>query len=216
MTDEAQLLDWVRQHASPDCIGIVLSAAQRLRSDAPEQQSARQDACRHIFRRIVLAPSAMRFEVDPPALISLLLEKPAEAKREHELGNDASDQASSLTVIERSIIIKRRGIEARIVVGGNASAAREPDPALITLLGRAHTYLRHLTDGSASSIAELAERIGVHRADISRVLPLAFLSPSVTAAILSGRQPVEMTARSIARLVDVPASWRDQAALLLN
>ncbi len=108
--------------------------------------------------------------------------------------------------------MKRRGVEMRMVV--QAGAGREPDQALIDLIARSHIYLNRLTNGSASSIAELADQLGVHRADISRILPLAFLSPQLTESILSGRQPADLTVRTLSRLVDIPASWAEQATLL--
>ncbi|MDO6962318.1 hypothetical protein Q4481_00020 [Rhizobium alvei] len=95
-----------------------------------------------------------------------------------------------------------------------AGAGREPDQALVDLIARAHVYLNRLTNGSATSIAELADQLGVHRADISRILPLAFLSPQLTESILSGRQPADLTVRTLSRLVDIPASWAEQATLL--
>lgn len=214
LSDEAQLVDWVRQLGSADCIAKALSAGQTLRSAEPDQQRARQDALGSSFRRIVLAPGSIRFEVDSAALISLLGVRPLETNIDAGQDGEAQQAHSAASaIIERPIIIKRRGREARIIVGGN-TPARQPDAGLINLLGRAHTYLQRLTDGSVGSIAELADQIGVHRADISRVLPLAFLSPAITVAILTGRQPAEMTARSLSRLVDVPASWNEQAQLL--
>ena len=35
---------------------------------------------------------------------------------------------------------------------------------------------------------------GVNQADVSRVLPLAFLAPAITEAILTGRQPADLSA----------------------
>jgi hypothetical protein len=64
------------------------------------------------------------------------------------------------------------------------------------------------------SIADLANELRVHRADISRILPLAFLSPAITEAILTGRQPADLTARTLSRLIDVAPAWADQATAL--
>jgi site-specific DNA recombinase len=65
-----------------------------------------------------------------------------------------------------------------------------------------------------ASIAELAGELVVHRADISRILPPAFLSPAVTDAILAGRQPADLTVRTLSRRVDIPPNWNDQAKAL--
>jgi len=37
-----------------------------------------------------------------------------------------------------------------------------------------------VTEGSVSTIGELAAELSIHRAVISRILPLAFLSPAIT------------------------------------
>ena len=44
----------------------------------------------------------------------------------------------------------------------------------------AHLMLGMLTDGSGRTIADLASDVGIHIADVSRILPLAFLSPKIT------------------------------------
>jgi site-specific DNA recombinase len=124
----------------------------------------------------------------------------------------SKDPDADIVMIDRPMAIKRRGIESRIVING--AAGREPDPMLVDLIARAHHYLNRLTDGSVSSITELATELSVHRADISRILPLACLSPTITEAILTGRQPVDLTARTLSRLIDVPPAWADQAQVL--
>ena len=91
---------------------------------------------------------------------------------------------------------------------------RVPDQSLVELIGRAHFYLSKLTAPEPLTISELAKSVGSHPADNSRVLPLAFLSPAITDAIFTGRQPVDLTARKLARLIDLPPSWREQASLL--
>ncbi|MBL0374368.1 hypothetical protein JJB09_20340 [Rhizobium sp. KVB221] len=50
--------------------------------------------------------------------------------------------------------------------------------------------------------------------DLSRILPLAFLSPKLTEAILTGRQPADLTLRKLTRGVEVPIEWVKQDELL--
>ncbi len=48
-----------------------------------------------------------------------------------------------------------------------------------------------LTDGLGRTIADVANVVGVHIADASRMLPFAFLAPKIIDAILRGRQPFQ-------------------------
>jgi len=76
-------------------------------------------------------------------------------------------------------------------------------------MAKAHCMLGMMTDGSGRTVADVANETGIHVADVSRLLPLAFLAPKITDAILRGRQPVELTARALMR-DDLPHVWTDQ------
>lgn len=104
--------------------------------------------------------------------------------------------------------LRRRGAEAKLVLEGQ-SPSRKPDDGLVEALTKAHVMLGMLTDGPARTIAEVANETAVHVADVSRILPLAFLAPKITDAILRGRQPVELTARALMR-DDLPHLWTYQ------
>jgi len=67
----------------------------------------------------------------------------------------------------------------------------------------------------ARSLRELAERDGITRRYVRRLVDLAFLSPELVEAILQGRQPVELTATRLTGL-DLPLDWTDQRSLLAN
>ena len=123
------------------------------------------------------------------------------------------EAVSSLFTIDLPIAIKRRGIEKRIVIDNHVQA-RLPDLNLVDLIARANLYVTKLTDGAERSIADVAIHCGVHRADISRILPLAFLSPRIIDAIVTGTQPADLTASTLARAIDLPLGWHDQEAAL--
>ena len=130
--------------------------------------------------------------------------------RSDEIGESSKEP---IHVIDLSITFRRRGQEQRIIIESKLYHP-EPDTNLVDMLGGAHFYLKELTSGSVPSIADLAGELGVHRADISRILPLAFLSPTITDAVLSGRQPAHLTSSHLSRMIDIPASWADQAQAL--
>ena len=57
------------------------------------------------------------------------------------------------------------------------------------MLSRAYLYLGRLTDGAGLTIAVVADLFCVHSADVSRILPIAFLAPKIVEKILDGTQP---------------------------
>jgi len=61
----------------------------------------------------------------------------------------------------------------------------------------------------------LAERDGITRRYVRRLVDLAFLSPELVEAVLQGRQPVELTATRLTEL-DLPLDWTDQRSLLAS
>ncbi len=44
--------------------------------------------------------------------------------------------------------------------------------------------------------------------------PLGLLAPDIVEAILAGRQPIELTAKRLKRIRDLPVSWAEQRRVL--
>lgn len=220
LQDRSVLAGWMQDCPVPaDRIEGALSAAVKMAAILQKQVSAseqQKSIMRTMFRAIRLSPDRIRFEMRKQALVQRLLltwdGKAIDDQAEAEDDTASDDVEDQPLFVDRPIAIKRRGVEARIVIPG--ASGRDPDSLLVDLIARAHLYLGRLTDGSVSSIAELARELSVHRADISRILPLAFLSPDSTDAILTGHQPADLTVRTLARLVDIPPAWTDQARAL--
>jgi site-specific DNA recombinase len=166
---------------------------------------------RLFVHRIDVGHEALRCAIDCKKLIACL-------------GNDFSDQAEPTSTLDApdntSIItlstpwqMKRCGQEARILMPSSSGTGQKPDPVLVDLIARAHLYLETLITTPSPSIAAVADQHGVHPAEVSRILPLAFLTPSITEAILTGRQPAELTGRRLSR-IHLPIAWAEQRALL--
>lgn len=210
LQNRPMIAGWLEQCSPTDGIEPTLRAAselaQSLQGSAPF--AGRKQILHTIFKSITLSAAGIKFEVRWHALTQRLL-RDSRATSSSQNWHQSIDSEEDAIVIERPMTIKRRGVEARIVIAG--ASQRKPDATLVDLIARAHLYLNRLTDGSVSSIAQLANQLHVHRADISRILPLAFLSPAITEAILTGRQPPDLTARTLSRLIEVPPAWADQA-----
>jgi hypothetical protein len=138
------------------------------------------------------------------------------------LGRDVPSPASedpSRSAIEltAAVALKRRGVETKLMLPGlgrpNNSARR--DPALIKAIARGRAWFDELAIGRALSLQALAERDGITRRYIRRLVGLAFLSPELVEAILQGRQPIELTATRLTEL-DLPLDWTEQRRLLAS
>ena len=108
-------------------------------------------------------------------------------------------------------LLNRCGIETRLAIMPSGSGAPEHrDGNLVTLIVKAHQARDHLMGlGSpSSSIATMGQQ------HLSRMARLAFLAPDIIKAILEGRQPKALTARSLLRLSELPLAWNDQRKLL--
>jgi hypothetical protein len=211
LNDRARLSDWISVHAPSSnlqagldrakCIGTIL---------ADETEADRRTILTTVFHKITLATDAITFDVNTPALLQLIgtSDKPTTSTRGASPEADNVHQ-ESLASISLPTSIKRRGNEMRMVIDGEPPT-QNPDTALVNLVSRAHLYLAQLTSKPPLTINDIASQFGVHRADVGRLLPLAFLSPHLLDQILSGRQPVDLTARRLARL-NLPTTWSDQA-----
>jgi hypothetical protein len=89
------------------------------------------------------------------------------------------------------------------------------DPALIRAIARGHAWFDELTTGRVRSLQDLAQRDGITRRYIRRLVGLAFLSPDLVETILRGRQPVELSATRLTAL-DLPLDWVEQRRLLAS
>jgi hypothetical protein len=114
-----------------------------------------------------------------------------------------------------AVRLKRHGHVIRLVQSdGRSLGLPRPHASLINLLARASCWWRQLAQGQFD-IAELARREGVTASYVTRVVRLAFLSPSVTEAILQGRQRPDATSTGLMITGSFPSLWSAQAERLI-
>lgn len=129
-----------------------------------------------------------------------------------EAGGRIPDKAAGeAIVLSVSAMPKRVGIEMRhLVEAPRDRDARKPDRSLLRLLARAHRFRDLILRGDGRSIADLAEETGVGRPYFSRIVRLGFLAPDITAAILDGRQPIDLSAKQLSVTADLAKEWSEQ------
>ena len=108
---------------------------------------------------------------------------------------------------------KRQNGSSRPIVIVPEDAPRH-DPDLIALVADARRWAWELLDGKSPTIQQITDREGLRSGSVSRVLPLAWLAPDITKAILEGRQPPDLTARFLRYLPELPMSWEEQRRVL--
>jgi site-specific DNA recombinase len=109
--------------------------------------------------------------------------------------------------------MKRRGVEKRVVLGGEARPSRI-DLALLKAVARGRRWSSDLLSGRASSVRDIARRAGVAGRYVREILPLGFLSPRIVKAIVEGRQPPELTVIDLTRRLELPLLWSAQERAL--
>ena len=77
------------------------------------------------------------------------------------------------------ITIKRRGQEMRIVIEGPRDKTPDQDQGLMTAIRRARAWFEDLAVAN-KSLAQIAEEAGVSKGYVSRMMPIAFLAPSLS------------------------------------
>lgn len=205
LADRSQLVDWIRSYApSADikqCLDRACNLSHRFANGTPADQRI---ILQNLLHSITLGSEAITFALKASELVTMLAGQPSD------VASDSDDQESldPLKSIKLPVIVKRRGNEMRLVIHGEGQH-RTPDPQLVSLIARAHLYLQHLTRAPDISVNDVANEFGVHRVDVGRILPLAFLAPRFVDQILTGNHPDEMSAKRLAR-ADLPLLWSEQ------
>jgi hypothetical protein len=175
---------------------------------APLDQQA-VEALRTIITRIDIEPGQMTLSLLRDGLCRCLGLTNLQAPIDGMLSSESATATVSLP-----FDVRRRGVESRLVIGGEQQGPPTVDQRLIDTIAKAIDWMQRLTSGATKTTAELAREDGIDDGEISRMLPLAFLAPDIVEAIVQGRQPVALTARYLKRLKPLPASWAEQRRLL--
>jgi len=184
----------------------MLARAPRLAAALSGSPRDRAKLVRGLVEQVIVDEKTIIIKMRPSALLGRDDPSPA--------SEDPSSGAIELTA---AVVFKRRGVETKLILPGldqpNHSARR--DPALIKAIARGRAWFDELVTGRALSLQALAERNGITRRYIRRLVGLAFLSPALVDAIMQGRQPVELTATRLSEL-DLPLDWIEQRKLLAS
>jgi DNA invertase Pin-like site-specific DNA recombinase len=116
--------------------------------------------------------------------------------------------ATDVLTFRAPVSIRRRGPQMKMVVAGQEQT--QPDIKLINALVKARGWAQRLTNGRATSIAQIAAEEKVGAAYVSANLPLAFLAPQLVEQVLSGKWSGKGSL--LRRLAAIDPSWRNQVS----
>lgn len=145
--------------------------------------------------RIVISDAAVRIEIVRSYLANLFA-----------IPLPASGMIEAIR-IEVPTSLRRRGHELRLVYTNPDVRPASRDDKLIELLGKGWAAWDQISTGPWINDATL-------RSHQCRLTRLRFLAPDIVTAIIDGRQPVELTARRLLRISELPHDWAGQRLAL--
>ena len=110
--------------------------------------------------------------------------------------NPASDGRT--VTVRVPISIRRRGGRKLVLAPDGTNVTTGPvrrhiDNAMVKAIARAFRWREMLENGTHATIGEIAVAEKINEAYVGRVLRLTLLAPDLVEAILTGRQPAQVT-----------------------
>jgi site-specific DNA recombinase len=155
--------------------------------------------------RVDINPDRIDINLSRGRLAELLAGQPIDLATRGLGLDDKSEDVVTLTVPAR---LKRVGREMRMLVEASDDRTTA-DLSLLRIIARAHDIQARLIEN------DVAREEQVSAAYIYVLLRLPWLAPDITAAILNGQQPPQLTAKKLMRLTPrLPVDWAAQRSLL--
>jgi hypothetical protein len=200
LTDPSRLTGILRENSSPEIAGRAIEQAKEL-ANCLETESTRYAALRSLVDRVEVTEAAIRILLNTLDLTT-------------HLNIDMRDLKSGEPVLlVVAVELRRLSNQKRLVVPAHIPSTN-PDPVLIKAIVKAHRWFNMLKAGEVASLSELASVEHAGRTYASRIVPLAFLAPDITEAILEGRQPKSLSLDRPFQATPLPLTWDAQRTAL--
>ena len=173
-----------------------------------EMKALSNDVLTSLLHGVLVHDDRIEVQVWKGALLKLLIgqdQDPQADGAEHDLLGSITLQVQAQ--------LKRCGGEVRFLLPPDSAHAKpHPVPSLVRAVARAHDWLAQILRGDVSNQRAIAAATGLDERYISRVLPLAFLAPDLTEAILEGKQSSTLDLGRC--LKPLPPDWKEQRVSL--
>jgi len=190
--------------------GSAAERAEDLARQWPKLETSKQrEFVRNILGRVTVGQTAVWIEIDRTMLLATLLGQKPEALRPwcaHKLG---------ILRLTGDFQVLRRGGELRVISPhGDSSFQGKRVPSLVKAVARARDWYERIVAGEVTTIRQLAQKLGLPRRYVRRILQCGYLSPRITEALLTGKHRPNLTLKEFLR--GVPHDWREQETKLLQ
>jgi site-specific DNA recombinase len=161
----------------------------------PELESSKQhEFVRNILRRVTVGQATIEIEIDKNKFVATLLGHNTEIR-----SSTPPSKLATLKLTRDFQALRARGEVRMIAPQGDAGFERAPVVSLVKVAARAHDWYQRIVAGEISTIGQLAEKSGLTKRYVRRVLQCANLSPQIIEGLLAGKHPPNATAKEIVR-----------------
>lgn len=181
----------------------------RLAKLLPEGVSWEWAEARKLIDRIIVRDADIKLDLSD----QLPAEMSKEAERRLAAGDRIVVENERISLLISAHLNSRSGRTILLGQDGRLAADDgEPDQTLIGAIARAHAWRKQLVSGAAASVAVIASEKGCTPGAVHHLLPLAYLAPDLTRAILAGSQRPGLSLELLVR-GEYPLSWSAQRRL---
>jgi site-specific DNA recombinase len=213
LSDPAALLDAV-DNDPPNGLGRSQlikrgrQIADEFSTETPDKAKATLMA---LLCRVTIYSDRIEIALCRSRAAELLAGQSIDLAAQHQRSDPASHDVMTLRVPAR---LKRVGREMRMLVEG-ADDQTAADSSLLRVIARAHDIQGRLSQNTDLTVHDIAREERVTAAYIYMLLRLPWLAPDITTAIVNGRQPQQLSAKTLMRKASrLPADWTEQRTLL--
>jgi site-specific DNA recombinase len=207
--DPSALLDVIGDGSERDSVQSQLierghQVAKDLEASAPDKVKATLMTLRC---RVEVQAERIEIKISRHRLAALLAGQSIDLTTlDHEPIRDSDD----VIILAAPVRLKRVGREMKVLVD-NADEGTAIDMSLLRIIARAHDIQARLNQNTELTVHDIAQEEHVSAAYIYNLLRLPWLAPDITTAIVNGRQPQQLNAKTLMRRASrLPAEWSEQ------
>jgi site-specific DNA recombinase len=182
--------------------------AEELSTEMPDKAKATLMA---LQCRATIYSDRIEIAISRGRTVELLAGQSIDFAAGHQKSGPASRDIMTLIVPAR---LKRVGREIRMLVE-DANDQAKIDRSLLRVIARARDIQGRLNQNTKLTVQDIASEERVTAAYLYNLLRLPWLAPDIITAIVNGRQPHHLNAKTLMRKASrLPVDWTEQRALL--